>query len=157
MVSFGVCKKNEYTWTLLGMFLKCCNLPSWSYFLQITKHNLFSSGCGTELTVVSRMDIVADGLVAHPSHLCIKNVFKSAYLHLSDVRLLPQCKWILLFWDVVWHRLVLCYRLCQSTYQLHLWGPWTTWCLKMGLVVCPEMSVTNCQSTLCNIPEEWGL
>jgi hypothetical protein len=30
----------------------------------------------------------------------------------------------------------------------------TAFCLKMGLIGFPETSVTNCQSTLRNIPEE---
>jgi len=80
------------------------------------KQNLFSSGHGTELRMVSGMDVVAAGSVAHPLHWNFKNVFKSAYFHLSDLRLLPPYKWILLFWDVTWHS----YQCSRSTHRSHL-------------------------------------
>ena len=44
--------------------------------------------------MVSWMDVVAAESVAYPSHWNFKNVFESAYLHLHDLRFLPQCKWI---------------------------------------------------------------
>ena len=44
---------------------------------------------------------------------------------------------------------------CHQQHKLQL-----QWCLRSSvfcrLVVCPETSVTNCQSPLCNIPEEHG-
>jgi len=35
-----------------------------------------------------------------------------------------------------------------------LWDSWTALCWKMELICCPEISVTNYQSTTHNIPYE---
>ena len=63
----------------------------------------------------------------------------------------------LLFWDVTKRGLVVIYRSFGTNHRSHLPGSsktWTTWPLKMGLMRCPETSVTNCQSTLHSISEE---
>jgi hypothetical protein len=55
-------------------------------------------------------------------------------------------------------RSVVIYRRFGTTYQSHLQALSslrTAWPLKMGLIGCPETSVNNYQSTLCNIPKEW--
>ena len=38
----------------------------------------------------------------------------------------------------------------------HAVQSWTTGPLKMEPVGCPEVSVTNCQSAVCNVTEERG-
>jgi len=44
---------------------------------------------------------------------------------------------------------------CENGWRsLHVVSSWTAQLLKMGLISCPKMSVTNYQSTLHNIPEE---
>jgi hypothetical protein len=56
------------------------------------------------------------------------------------------------FWNFTQCNLVLCCRRFRRTYLCHFQG--TAWPLKMGRICCVEMSVTNYQSTLRNIPEE---
>jgi hypothetical protein len=53
-------------------------------------------------------------------------------------------------WDVMRHRLVLSY------WHSVLWGSSSliAWLWKVGLICCPETSVTKYQSMLHNIPEE---
>ena len=83
-------------------------------------------------------------------------------------------------WDVTQCRFVVSYRRFGTTYRFHLqgsrnprtmpgtlrqWNGWwlflsillgrLAWPLKMAPIRCPETSVTNYQSTLHNIPEEW--
>ena len=55
------------------------------------------------------------------------------------------------------HWLVVSYHCFGTTYWCHLQGssgpiPWP---FKMGLIGCPKMLVTNCQSVSHNFPEEW--
>ena len=38
----------------------------------------------------------------------------------------------------------------------HTVQSWATGPLKMGSTGCPEVSVTNCQSAVCNVTEERG-
>ena len=65
----------------------------------------------------------------------------------------------LLLWDVTQCRVAVSYCHFGIACQSHLQGsssrkpPWATWPLKMIPISCPEMAVTNCQSTLNNI---WG-
>jgi hypothetical protein len=67
------------------------------------------------------------------------------------------------FWVVTKRRVVIPYRRFRIVYQSHFQESrnpkskqksWTSWSLKMGRRSCPETSVRNYHSTLCNIPEE---
>ena len=42
----------------------------------------------------------------------------------------------------------------RETYRTQIYSSWTPSSFKTGPLGCPEMSVNNNQSTLCNIPEE---
>ena len=55
------------------------------------------------------------------------------------------------------HWLVVSYHCFGTTYWCHLQGSSSPipWPFKMELIGCPKMSVTNYQSVLHNIPEEW--
>jgi hypothetical protein len=62
-----------------------------------------------------------------------------------------------LLWDLTRRRLVVCYRCFGTTYRSDPQGssiPRAAWPSKMGLIGCPKISLTNYQSTLCNIWEE---
>jgi hypothetical protein len=55
------------------------------------------------------------------------------------------------FWAVMQHRLVS--HWFRTTLTVPYSRPWTSWPLKMGLLLSPEMSMRK-QSTLCNIPKD---
>ena len=57
----------------------------------------------------------------------------------------------MLFWDITQRSVVVLYRRFGTTYWSHLEGSRP---LKMGPLGCPEMSVQNYQSAMCNISEE---
>jgi hypothetical protein len=67
-----------------------------------------------------------------------------------NVKLTGVGYWLkyLLFWGVKQHGLVVSYRLFGTPYWTQR-DPWSV-PLKMGLIVCPETSVTIYQSALCN-------
>jgi hypothetical protein len=56
-----------------------------------------------------------------------------------------------LFWDVMQRRVIILDRCFGTNYRSHLQGSRP---LKMRPIGCPETSVKDYQSTLCNIPEE---
>ena len=47
-------------------------------------------------------------------------------------------------------------QLVSLIFKGHAVQSWTTGPLKMGPIGCPEVSVTNCQSAVCNVTEERG-
>ena len=60
-----------------------------------------------------------------------------------DFRFLPRCKWHLR-----------CSGMLRSIdWSSSLGLSWTAWPLMMRPIGCPEISVTNYQSTLCSIPD----
>ena len=59
-----------------------------------------------------------------------------------------------LFWDIRQGIVVIPYRRFGPNYRSHHQWSWVSWLLKMGPVVYPETSLTNCQCSLPNIPEE---
>lgn len=60
-----------------------------------------------------------------------------------------------LFLDVMHHRVIVTDVSGQTINGQAVQEEWTAWPLKMGPISCPETSVPNYQSTLCDIPEEW--
>ena len=60
-----------------------------------------------------------------------------------------------LFWDVTLRRLVIVTHASGQNIGPIFKGPKTDWPLKIIPIGCPEMSVTNYQSTHHNIREEW--
>ena len=62
----------------------------------------------------------------------------------------------LVSWNVTQHKHVVSYWRFGTNYQFHLQGStsWTAWPLKIGLIDCPETSVTNYQSALHNNPKQ---
>jgi hypothetical protein len=65
---------------------------------------------------------------------------------------------IFILLDVTQRLLVVSYRRFETIYRPHLQlssNPRTLWTLVMGPIGCPETSVSNCQSMLLNVPEEW--
>jgi hypothetical protein len=56
------------------------------------------------------------------------------------------------FQGVTQSRVVILYQRFGITYRSHLQGSRSP--MKMGLICCPEMSVKNYHSKLCNIPRE---
>jgi hypothetical protein len=67
------------------------------------------------------------------------------------------CKHLIsaLFWDISKLRVAIIYRRFGTKYRSHLQGSRSPRRpLKMGSIRCPETSVKNYHSTLCNIPEE---
>ena len=64
-----------------------------------------------------------------------------------------------LFWDILQLKMVIRHQHFRTTYWFHLQisrnlSSWISWPLKMGPIVCPETSVWNNHSMLCNNPEE---
>ena len=64
-----------------------------------------------------------------------------------------------LFWDILRLKMVIGHQHFGTTYRFHLQisktlSSWISWPLKMGPIGCPETSVWNCHSMLCNSPEE---
>ena len=64
------------------------------------------------------------------------------------------------FWDITQQsRLLFTDNLGQPVgpiFKGHTVQSWTTGPLKMGPIGCPEVSVTSCQSVVCNVTEECG-
>jgi hypothetical protein len=59
-----------------------------------------------------------------------------------------------LFWDVTWPRLVVSHRRFQTCVSSSSMKQFTATAMQMGQLGCPETSVINYQSTLCNFPKE---
>ena len=66
----------------------------------------------------------------------------------------------LFFWDITQQSRLLFTDISGQPvgpiFEGHTVQSWTTGPLKVGPIGCPEVSVTNCQSAVCNVTEECG-
>jgi len=63
------------------------------------------------------------------------------------------------FWDITQQSRLLFTDISgqpvSPIFKGHAVQSWTTGPLKMGPIGCPEVSVTNCQSAVCNVRRTW--